>query len=65
MELRPHNAQEVSRRSQLRNAHRDVDVGRGAANKSEYYNPTHFNISYFRKPKFFSIFDFTFMQLIT
>jgi hypothetical protein len=38
---------------QLRNAHRDVDVGRVAANKSEYYNPTHFNISYIRNPIFF------------
>ena len=27
-------------------AHKDANVGKVAANKSEYYNPNHFNISY-------------------
>ena len=46
MKPRLHNAKEISRRSQLCNAHKDVDVGRVAVNKSEYYNTNHFNISY-------------------
>ena len=37
---RLHNAQEISRRSQLHNAHEDVDIGRIVANKSEYCNLT-------------------------
>ena len=51
MEPRPHNAQKILRRSKLRNAHRDVNVGRVATKKSKYCNPNHFNISYFRNPK--------------
>jgi hypothetical protein len=58
MEPRLHNAQEVSRHSQLRNVHKNVDVGRVTTNKSEYYKPNHFNISY-------SLFRFMCMQLIT
>ena len=58
MELGLHNAQEISWHSQLHHAHKDVDVGRMAANKSKYYNPNHFNISYFRNPKPFSHFWF-------
>jgi hypothetical protein len=65
MELRLHNAQEISQRSQLHNAHRDVDVGRVVVNKSEYCNPNYFNISYFKNPKSFSLFGLTFIQLIT
>ena len=65
MEPRPHNAQKILRRSKLRNAHRDVNVGRVATNKSKYCNPNHFNISYFRNPKPFSLVGFTFMQLIS
>ena len=61
MEPRLHNAQEISRRSQLHNAHRDVDVRRVMANKNEYCNHNHFDIFYFRKPKPFSIFGFTIM----
>jgi hypothetical protein len=62
MEPRLHNAQKISRRSQLRNAHKDVDVGRVAANKNDYNcNPNHFHISYFRNPKPFWLFGFTFM----
>ena len=38
MEPRLHYAQEISQRSQLRNAHRDVNVGKVAANKSKYFN---------------------------
>ena len=56
MEPRLHNAQEISRRSQLHNAHIGVDVGRVAANKNEYCNPNHLNISYFENPKpFFTL----------
>ena len=51
MEPRLHNAEEISPRSHLCNTHKDVNVGRVAANKSEYYNPNHSNISYFRNPK--------------
>ena len=65
IELRLQNAQEISRHSQLRNAHRGVDVGRVAVNKSEYCNLNHFNISYFKNPKPSSLFGFTFVQLIT
>ena len=32
----------------LQNAHKDVDVGRLAANKIECCNPNHFNISYLK-----------------
>ena len=38
----------ISQRSQLHNAHRDLDVGRVATNKSIFCNPNHFDISYFR-----------------
>ena len=65
MEPRLTNVQEISRCSQLHNAYRDVNVGREAANKREYYNPNHFNISYFRNPRPYSLFGFAFMQLIT
>jgi hypothetical protein len=65
MKPRLRNAQEISLRSQLRNAHNDVDVGRVVANKSEYCNPNHFHIPYLRNPKSFSLFGFTFMQLLT
>ena len=65
MEPKLHNAQVISRRSQLHNVHKDVDVERVASNKSKYCDPNHFNISYFRNPKAFSLFGFTFMQLIT
>ena len=41
-----HNAHRISRHSQLRKAHTNVDVGRVATNKNEYCNPNHFNISY-------------------
>jgi hypothetical protein len=44
MEPRLHNAQEISRHSQLHNAHKNVDVGRVVVNKSEYCNPNHFDI---------------------
>ena len=44
--------------------HKDVNVGRVAAKKNKYYNSNHSNISYFRNPKPFSLFGFTFMQLI-
>ena len=44
MKLRLRNAQEISQPSQLDNAH--INVGRVAANKSEYCNPKHFNVSY-------------------
>ena len=43
MKLRLRNAQEISQPSQLDNAH--INVGRVAANKSEYCNPKHFNVS--------------------
>ena len=56
--------QEISQHSQLHNAQKDVDIERVAANKSKYFNPDHFNISYFRNSKPFSLFGFTFMQLI-
>ena len=65
MEPRLHDAQEISRRSQLHNPHRDVDVGRVAANKNKYCNPNHLNISSFKNHKPFILFGFTFMQLIT
>ena len=65
MESRLYNAQKISQRSQLHNAHRDVDVGRVVANKTKYCNPKHFDISYFRNPKPFLLFGFTFMQWIT
>jgi hypothetical protein len=42
MEPRLDNAHEISRRPQLHNAHKYVDVGRVAVNKSEYSNPNHF-----------------------
>ena len=55
MEPRLHNGQEISRHFQLHNAHRDVDVGRVVANKSEFRNPNHFDISYLRNLKPFSL----------
>jgi hypothetical protein len=61
MEPRLHNAQEISRRSQLHNAHRDVNVRRVAVNKSKYFECNHFDISYFRNPIHFSLFGFTFL----
>jgi hypothetical protein len=64
MEPRLHNAQEISRHSQLHNAHKNVDVGRVVVNKSEYCIPNHFDISYFRNPNSFSLFGFAIMQLI-
>ena len=45
LEPRLHNAQEILWRSQLHNAHRDVDVGKVVANKSNYCNPVYFDIS--------------------
>jgi hypothetical protein len=48
----------ISRRSQLHNAHIDVNVGRVAVNKSKSCN--HFDISLFRYLKSFSLFGFTF-----
>ena len=45
---RLHDAQESSQCFQLHNAHKDVDVGKEAANKIDYCNPNHFDISYFR-----------------
>ena len=56
---------EISRHSQLHNAHIGVDVGRMVVNQNEYCNPNHFDISYFKNPKSFSLFGFTFMQLTT
>ena len=56
MEPRLHNAQEISQRSQLRNAYRDVDVGRMIANKNEHSSLNHFDISYFRNLKPFHFF---------
>ena len=53
MEPRLHNAQKLSRRSQLRNAHKDVNVGRVVANKSEHCNPNHINTSYLETIKIF------------
>ena len=35
MEPRLHNAQEISQRPQLHNAHKDVDVGRVAAKQKQ------------------------------
>ena len=61
----PTYAQEILQRSQQSNGHKNVDVGRVVANKSEYCNPNHFNISYFNNLFSFSLFGFTFMQLIT
>lgn len=34
MDLRLHSAQDISRRSHLHNAHKDVDVGRMVVNKA-------------------------------
>ena len=64
MEPKLHNAQGISRGSQLHNAHRDVDVGRVAANKSDNCNPNHFNNSYFRNPKPYSFFGFTLYVIV-
>ena len=64
IEPRLYKAQETSRRSQLHNAHKDVNVERVAVNKCEYSNPTYVDISYFRNPKHFSLFYFIFMQVI-
>ena len=61
MEPRLHNAREMSRCCQLRNAHKDVYVRRVTANKSEYCDPNHFNIYKFRNHEPFSLFGFTFM----
>ena len=58
MKPRLHNVQETSQPYQLRNAHKDVHVGRVAVNKNEYCNPNHFNIPYFRNPKPFVTFQF-------
>ena len=55
MERRLHNAQLISWRSQLCNAHKDVDLGRVAAHKNDRCNPNHFTISYFKNPKPFSL----------
>ena len=57
MEPRLHNAQEILR-SQLHDAHNDVDVGIMAADKNKFCNTNHFNISYFRNPISFSLVDF-------
>jgi len=65
MEPRLHNAQKISQHSQLHNAYRNVNVGRLATNKNKYYNPNHFDISYFRNPILFSLLGYTFLQLIT
>jgi hypothetical protein len=65
MEPRLHNAQKISSHSQPHMHTKNVNVGRMAANKSKYYNPNHFIISYFRNPKPFSLSGFTLEQLIT
>ena len=56
MKPRLHNAQEISRQSQLHNAHIDVNVEKVAANKSKYCHPNYYDISYLRNPKPFSFF---------
>ena len=63
MEPKLHNGQEFSQRSQIHNAYKDVDVGRVTSNKSEYWNPNHFNILCFRNNRF--TYSFIFRQLIT